>query len=65
MVRWMVQYTPWLDKSLIKMNDVFGYGKQDTGNKWWFDLTEVDGILQAPGRNRGNSDKEIKPKVKL
>ncbi len=64
-VRWMVQHTPWLDKSLIKMNDVLGYGKQDTRNKWWFDLTEVDGILQAPGGNRSSSDKEIKPEVKL
>ncbi len=47
-VRWMVLHTPWLDKSLIKMDDIMGYGKQHQENKWWFDLEQVDGILQIP-----------------
>lgn len=43
MVRWMAQHTPWLDKFLIKMDDVRGYGKPDRRKKWWFDWGEVNG----------------------
>jgi len=48
MVRWMVRHTSFLDKLLIKMDDVWGYGQQDTGDKWWFDLEDVDEVLQIP-----------------
>lgn len=50
MVRWMVQHTPWLDKFLIKMDDVWSYGKPDKRDKWWFDLEEANGVLQTPKR---------------
>ena len=47
-VRGMIQHTPWLDKSLIKMDSLLGYGRVARENKWWLDLEEVDGILQTP-----------------
>jgi len=49
-VRWLVLHTPWLDKFLIKMDSIWGYGKQHKENKWWFDLEEVNGVLQIPRR---------------
>ena len=45
-VRWMVKHISWLDQFLIKMDDVWGYGKQDRRDKWWFDLEEADGAFQ-------------------
>jgi reductive dehalogenase len=48
LVRWMVKNSPFLDKFIVKMDDVWGYGKQDKRYKWWFDLEDVDGVLQVP-----------------
>jgi ferredoxin len=48
LVKWMVKHTPFLDKFLVKMDDVWGYGKQVKEDKWWFDLEDVDGKLQIP-----------------
>lgn len=48
LVRWMAQHTPFLDRFLVKMDDVWGYGKQDKRYKWWLDLEEVDGALKIP-----------------
>jgi reductive dehalogenase len=50
LVRWMVKNSPFLDKFIVKMDDVWGYGKQDKRYKWWFDLEDVDGVLQVPGK---------------
>ncbi len=35
-VRWMVGHTPFLDKLIIKMDDIWGYGKQNKKDKWWW-----------------------------
>lgn len=51
-VRWMIKHTPFMDRFIVKMDDVWGYGKQDTGYKWWFDLENVDGVLKIP-KNSG------------
>jgi len=34
LVRWMVAHMPVTNRFLIKMDDVFGYGKPDIGDKW-------------------------------
>lgn len=47
-VRWLVQHTPALNSLIIKMDDVWGYGKQDKRAKWWFDLVEENGTLKIP-----------------
>jgi len=36
-VRWLVKHTPWLDSLLVKMDDLFGYGKQERASKYWTD----------------------------
>jgi reductive dehalogenase len=48
-VRWMVKKAPLLDKFIVKMDDVRGYGKQDKRYKWWYDLEDVNGELKVPG----------------
>jgi ferredoxin len=43
-VGWAVRHSglaSWVD-------DFMGYGKPKTESKWWFDLEDVDGILQIP-----------------
>jgi reductive dehalogenase len=52
MVRWFIKSAPLLDKFFIKMDDVFGYGKQDLCYKWWFDLEEIDGVIQIPRKSK-------------
>jgi reductive dehalogenase len=47
-VRWMVQRTPFMDSFIIKMDDIWGYGKQEKKDRWWFDLEEVDGVIGIP-----------------
>jgi len=34
-VRWLVKRTPWLDPLLLKLDDLFGYGKQVKASKYW------------------------------
>jgi reductive dehalogenase len=53
-VRWMVKNTPFLDGFLVKMHDIWGYGKQNSVDKWWFDLEYLDGKLSTP---KNKSDK--------
>jgi len=46
--RWMVKNTSFLNRFIVKMDDLWGYGKQDKRYKWWFDLEEVDGVMKIP-----------------
>ncbi len=55
-VRWMVKHTPWMDKFVIKMDDVWGYGKADTRGKWWFDLEEGGGSFRTPRAQESSSE---------
>ena len=32
--RWLVKHTPWLDSLMVKMDDIFGYGKQTKLALW-------------------------------
>jgi ferredoxin len=50
LVRWMVKQAPFLDGFLVKMDDIWGYGKRDKRYKWWLDLEEVDGVTKIPDK---------------
>ena len=52
LVRWIIQYVPLLNSFMVKMDNVFGYGKRDKKYKWWFDLEEVDGVIKVPEKSR-------------
>jgi reductive dehalogenase len=49
-VRWMAKQAPFLDKLLVRMDKVWGYGRRDMRYKWWLDLEEVDGVMKAPDK---------------
>ena len=34
-IMWFVQHTPWFNRLIVKMDDIMGYGKQKSGNKFW------------------------------
>jgi ferredoxin len=33
-------------------DDLMGYGKPHPDRQWWFDLEEVDGVIQVPKRSK-------------
>jgi epoxyqueuosine reductase len=35
MILWLVQHAPWLNRLIIKMDDIVGYGKQKYDNRFW------------------------------
>lgn len=50
--RWMIGHAPFLDKLLVKMDDIWGYGKQEKKDQWWFDLEDIDSVLQIPRKSQ-------------
>ncbi len=34
-IMWFVQRAPWLNRLIVKMDDIAGYGKQESGDKFW------------------------------
>ena len=34
-IMWFVRHTPWLNRLIVKMDDLAGYGKQKSGDKFW------------------------------
>lgn len=55
-VQWTMRNVPMARKLAIWGDDVMGYGKPKPENQWWFDLEDVDGVLQVPRHagERGN-----------
>jgi len=47
-VRWAMTHSGLARSFAIWGDDLFGYGKARPENKWWFDLEDVDGVLQIP-----------------
>jgi len=37
LVRWMIDHTPFMNGPIIKMDDIFGYGRPDKDRAWWFE----------------------------
>ena len=47
-VGWTVRHSSFARSLAVRADDLLGYGKPKPENKWWFDLEDVDGILQIP-----------------
>jgi reductive dehalogenase len=47
-VGWAVRHSGLARSVATWADDVMGYGKPRPENQWWFDLEDVDGILQHP-----------------
>ncbi len=56
LVRWNIRNLPFLNRLMVKGDDIFGYGKPDMGKKWWFDLVGMDGRLRVPRNSKGKWD---------
>jgi reductive dehalogenase len=58
-VGWAVRHSG-LARSLASWADDFmGYGKPKPESKWWFDLEDVDGILQVPTAKTKKEDQSL------
>lgn len=47
-VGWAVRNSSLARSIAVRADDLLGYGKPKSENKWWFDLEDVDGVLQIP-----------------
>jgi reductive dehalogenase len=51
-VGWAVRNSSSVRSIAVRADDLLGYGKPKPENKWWFDLEEVDGVLQVPATKK-------------
>jgi len=56
LIQWTMRNIPAARRFAVWGDDLMGYGKPKTDNKWWLDLEEVDGRLVVPTHagQRGN-----------
>ena len=47
-VGWTVRKSSLARSIAVRADDLMGYGKSRPEKKWWFDLEDVDGVLQIP-----------------
>jgi len=53
-VGWTVRHSGLARSVATWADDIMGYGKPRPENQWWFDLEDVDGILQIPTSKRSS-----------
>jgi reductive dehalogenase len=51
-VGWAMRHSSAARSLAIWGDDLMGYGKPDPDRQWWFDLEEVDGVIQVPKRSK-------------
>ena len=51
-VGWAMRHSSLARSLAIRGDDLMGYGKPNPGRQWWFDLEEVDGVIQVPKRSK-------------
>jgi 3-chloro-4-hydroxyphenylacetate reductive dehalogenase len=47
-VGWAVRHSSLARSISVRADDLLGYGKPHSDEKWWFDLEEVDGVIRIP-----------------
>ena len=55
MINWTMRNVPFTRNFAVTDDDLMGYGKANSGRKWWFDLEEKNGVLRIP-RQPGEKD---------
>ena len=60
-VQWAMRNIPFARRFAVWGDDLLGYGKPKTENRWWVDLEEVDGKLVVP-ENAGQRGDNRPPK---
>lgn len=51
-VGWAMRKSAFARSMAIKADDLLGYGRPHPEDQWWFDLEDIDGVLQVPRRIR-------------
>jgi reductive dehalogenase len=51
-VGWAVRHSSLARSVAVRADDLLGYGKPHPDRQWWFDLEDVDGMLQIPTMKR-------------
>jgi reductive dehalogenase len=51
-VGWAMRHSSAARSLAIWGDDLMGYGKPHPDRQWWFDLEEVDGVIQVPKRSK-------------
>jgi hypothetical protein len=60
-VQWTMRKMPFARRFAVWGDELFGFDKPDIEGKWWFDLEDVDGVLQmSPYSGRRGNHKEPK-----
>ena len=49
-VGWALRHSSLARSVAVRADDLLGYGKPNPEKKWWFDLEDIDGVLQIPTR---------------
>ena len=57
-VNWNIRNFPFTHKLCIKADDWFGYGKENTKNKWWWDFEDMEGHFEK--RSKAKTGKPVK-----
>lgn len=58
-VNWTMRHVPAARRFGIWGDDLMGYGRPDPKKKWWFDLENVDGVIQKPSHKRQKGDADF------
>ena len=52
-VGWAMRHSGLARSLAIRGDDLMGYGKPHPDRQWWFDLEEVNGVMQVPKGSKG------------
>jgi len=52
-VGWAVRHSSLARSVAVRADDLLGYGKPKPEKKWWFDLEDLDGVLEIPKKSAG------------
>ena len=59
-INWTMRHVPPLRRFGVWGDDLMGYGRPDPKRKWWLDLEDIDGEVQAPSvRANRNAHPEL------
>ena len=52
-VGWTMRHSGLARSLAIRGDDLMGYGKPHPEEQWWFDLEDIDGVVQTPRKHAG------------
>ena len=52
-VGWTMRHSGLARRIAIRGDDLLGYGKPHPEERWWYDLEDINGVVQLPGKHTG------------